>query len=1691
MKKLYLLLLTLSVAASTLAEEVQIGELWYDVKTEDKTATVIQWKNDIYYSGDIVIPGTVEYNEVECSVTSIEYHAFYGCSGLTSITFPESITSIEEEAFYGCSGLTSVTFPNSLTTISKLAFGRCSGLTHIHIPSSVTSIRGTSFIGCSSLSSITVAANNTVYDSRNDCNAIIETETNTLITGCQNTIILSSVTSIGENAFRGCSDLTSINIPESVTSIGNLAFDGCSNLTSIIIPGSVTTIRKEAFDGCSSLTSVTSYILNPFNIESGVFNGIHPSCILYVPAGTKALYEQTDGWHEHFAEIREMGDEKPDHIIEFADAKVKAICVANWDTNGDGELSEEEAAAVTELGESFANNQDITSFDELQYFTGLTNIGNGAFTYCRGLVSVTLPEDVSSISNHAFYVCTSLTSITLPEGVTGIGDFAFFNCSSLASITIPTNVNSIGNNAFYNCSSLTSVTSYITPPFNINPYVFYGINSSCILYVPAGTKALYEQTEGWHEHFAEIREMGDENPDHIIEFADAKVKAICVANWDSNGDGELSEEEAAAVTELGEVFKMNHEITSFDELRFFTGLTSIGVGAFLSCTSLTSIQIPESVTSIGDVAFGGCPGLTSITVAANNPVYDSRNDCNAIIATSSHTLIAGCQNTVIPESVTRIGNRAFYDCSSLTSIHIPESVTSIGEYAFYRCNLTSIDIPESVTSIGDVVFGDCPGLTSIHIPESVTNIGFEAFYGCFSLTSITVAANNPVYDSRNDCNAIIETSSHTLIAGCQNTVIPESVTRIEFGAFRKCSSLASIHIPESVTSIGVAAFQICTSLTSIIIPKSVTSIEDCAFEYCSSLTSVTSYIQNPFNIESDVFESIHSSCILYVPAGTKALYEQTEGWHEHFAQIVEMGSGNDDPEPYAVLSENNTKLTFYYDTFKEQHSGMSVGPYMSIASREWNDYSATITTVEFDTSFANFTALESTDFWFSEFENLTTIVGMGNLNTDHVNSMGAMFQDCYSLTSIDMSMCNTENVDVFQSMFFGCHNLTDINLSGINTANVTNMAGMFGDCFNLTTLDLSSFNTSKVTYMNGAFRRCYKLTTIYVGEGWTTSNVTNGEMMFEGSTNLVGGMGTTYNENIFDHTYAHIDGGTSNPGYFTDIADFAKDAPFIVDLNLRAYWNYEVNYGIHYYWQNEWIYGWDEMDKAIFSDIGYTEPTEYNVRRYYTANVPYGAHTSVLSNTIKGTTFHGDWNFGYWDILAWSSGGSTDEIPSTSFNETLEGITAYTHQTMRSVPWASSSTRAFQQPDQLFSGYDRAVEISNEDLMGYEYDPARNAWVKRLNMVLEPATYIYLTQVIIHNNNNKIISVDGSADLSGMARSTNLFTGVAGEDPVTVTFNSLFKPSITIPETGETVAVAGGRLMTFGIPNQNGNRIMSLDEVTDTQQHLLGITMQLSTGVDSTFVFDVTNQIRQRWKGGVITVELDMDTIPIHKDDPWLVSLNVQIDGYGSLRLEDGQVLDEEEQTVKVPRGQDVVLTLIPDEGYRLGRLTIGETDVEADPQTGTYVIPAIQTNTTVSAIFVEDVEDFVVDGIHYGVYPETMNVKVLPYKYEDEVRIPETVDYGGTRWTVTGLSNNAFANNSWLYYVSVPRSVTEAGNDLFKRCTRLAALSWNPEQTAITQKMVNGRVKNRNMLWFVKDRALFQVPLIGNLVVNGTAEQV
>ena len=446
------------------------------------------------YSGSVVIPEEVTFMNRTRKVTSIGNSAFCNCRGLTSVTIPSSVTSIGGGAFAVCSGLTSVTIPNSVTSIGGGAFAGCSGLTSVTIHSSVTSIGGGAFSGCTGLTSIFVESSNSVYDSRGNCNAIIETATNTLIAGCKISFIPPSVTSIGNSAFNGCSGLTSITIPSSVTTIGNSAFSYCRGLTSITIPSSVTSIGNSAFRGCSGLTSVT-IPEGVTSIASYVFRDCTGLTSVTIPSSVTAIGNETFYGCTNLTSV--VIPSSVTSIGEFAFYGCSSLTSV---TIPEG---------VTSIWPK--TFYDCTSLTSVTIPSSVTSIGQSAFAGCTGLTSIDIPDCVTQISDGAFACCTGLTQVTIPEGVTSIEDGLFYGCIGLASVTIlSTNVRYFGIDAFWGCDNLVSMTTCMMNPIRItNSNVFpTNLKVNGTLYVPTGSRQSYINN-GWKQYFAKIVEMDD------------------------------------------------------------------------------------------------------------------------------------------------------------------------------------------------------------------------------------------------------------------------------------------------------------------------------------------------------------------------------------------------------------------------------------------------------------------------------------------------------------------------------------------------------------------------------------------------------------------------------------------------------------------------------------------------------------------------------------------------------------------------------------------------------------------------------------------------------------------------------------------------------------------------------------------------------------------------------------------------------------------------------------------------------------------------------------------------------------------------------------------------------------------------------------------------------------------------------
>lgn len=445
--------------------------------------------------------------ELHNNILRIGASAFTGCYRLHSITIPSGISGIYDSTFKGCSGMTSVTFPDSLQEIGQNSFSGCSSLQELHIPSGLTTIASDAFRLCTGLTSITVDEGNTKYDSRFNCNAVIQPSTETddiyLFMGCQNTIIPGNVKIIDPYAFYRCGGNTYwITIPNSVTNIGDYAFYyssfggsktinastigfyafyNCASLTSILLGSNVSNIGSHAFYGGLNLTSITIEATTPPTIGSSVFDNTN-NCPIYVPCESVDAYKSA--WPQYADRIQQCTT--PKWIATYSDSSVTSA----------------ECDSTSEIVQNEINTTNLVS---LEIGDCVTSIGDYAFTSCSGLTSCTIGSDVTSIGEMAFRNCNSLTSITIPNSVTRISYGAFIYCTSLTSIDIPSGVTSIGSYAFRYCSGLTSVTVEATTPPSLGGTSVFADTNNCPIYVPASSVEAYKTATNWSTYADRIQ----------------------------------------------------------------------------------------------------------------------------------------------------------------------------------------------------------------------------------------------------------------------------------------------------------------------------------------------------------------------------------------------------------------------------------------------------------------------------------------------------------------------------------------------------------------------------------------------------------------------------------------------------------------------------------------------------------------------------------------------------------------------------------------------------------------------------------------------------------------------------------------------------------------------------------------------------------------------------------------------------------------------------------------------------------------------------------------------------------------------------------------------------------------------------------------------------------------------------------
>lgn len=783
MGKLVLLLLVSCMVGALLPgtmveatmEIVTEGNYEYTV-LEDNTVEIKKYMGS---ETEVTIPATLGGKKV----TSIGEMAFNDCLELKNVTIPDSVTSIQDYAFQGCSALRIIAIPDSVTSIQDYAFSSCSSLISVTIPASVTDIGCNPFARCSELASIVVDTGNTVYDSRNNCNAIIEKETNRLISGCKKTTIPESVLGIGDSAFEGCLGLTNVTIPENVVYIGNNPFAACVGLISVTIPKSVVYIGKNPFVDCSELISISVDTGNTTYDSRNNCNAIIETGRNKLISGCKATVipeSVTSIWGEAF-----KGSSKLTTIVIPSGVKEivgNPFCRCSGLTSivvdADNEIydSRNNCNAIIET----RTNKLISGCESTIIPSNVISIEDEAFYGCTGLKSIVIPDSVQSIEGSAFAICSSLENIEIPASVTDIGNCAFLGCSSLTKVIIQGSVTRLDLYTFAKCSSLTSMVilgeireGIVTNGWDeIFQEVYFDYPENTVIYGYLGSNVPL---------LAEL--MGvtfKENKWSYTTLKDGTLKITGYPFTAIDSDGLLSIPntiDGKKVTVLGEsLFENQLDIVT---VEIGEGVREIESRCFYNCSALTEVVLPTSLETLASDAFEGVENdTTKLQITIPEKMEDVSNlgiENVANIQNITIYVVAGGQaevylqqfdnvivNTYQPQQTPLKDNETTEQVTEVEKTEIGKTYTVKGlKYKVTssknvtivgasKKNVKKVTIPSKVkilgksfkvTAVGKKSFKKYTKLTTVVIGSDVKTIGDEAFRNCSKLKKVTIGKN--------------------------------------------------------------------------------------------------------------------------------------------------------------------------------------------------------------------------------------------------------------------------------------------------------------------------------------------------------------------------------------------------------------------------------------------------------------------------------------------------------------------------------------------------------------------------------------------------------------------------------------------------------------------------------------------------------------------------------------------------------------------------------------------------------------------------------------------------------------------------------------------------------------------------------------------------------------------------------------
>lgn len=951
---------------------------------------------------------------IPVGLTAICYDTFYGCEALTEVTLNDGLQEIGRQAFYSCKSLERITIPSSVKTVGESAFVWCLSLTEAIVSEGVKTFGNSVFYGCKNLSTLSIPSTlETIsFETFANCEALtsvtipegvktIEKYAFKNCKGMTEVFFPVSLTSIGEQAFQDCIKLETVTIPEGVVTIEDKAFFDCKGLTNIIFHHGVTTLGESSFCGCTSLKSLTL----PASLETigeSAFYGCSALTAVIIPEGIKHI----NGYAFYACSnltniILPVGLESIGSHAFYTCWNLESITI-NEGVQTIGTYAFKDCPKLTkvynymktpaQIDEFTFNNLDtktlyvlpgyVDAYESAPFWQDFGSIVEMSQTWTDGKgITWTFSYDGTSATiikcdkpeGHLTIPATVYMG-EMPFGVTALADNAFTSKDNLLSVIIPEGVTKIGKYAFHSCGNLKDVVLPSTLT-NIAPDAFTGYSTmvNVISYMEAPVSITGEYTFS--------------NRSEATLYVPEGTKATYEA---ANGWKEFKN--------IKEFSLDDHWLDSEATLFMYSHVNDLDVALTECSRKVGDIVIPKNIVKGNSIVV--------VTALADDVFNAADKHCEGITSIS------------IPESVTSIGEKAFFYCENLTSVNVPAQVTEIKLMTFSCCkSLTSIKLPEGLTTIGSVAFDECTSLKNIYIPEGVTSIGNSAFGNCSSLKSINLPEN-------------LETTGDKVFMNCTNLksiMLPKGVKEIGDHMFDGCSSLASVIIPAGVTKIGHWAFFNCTNLASVTIPESVASIGSEAFNGCSNLSVVNCSIRDIVSINSLTFSN-RANASLYVYEDVAEDYRTAQYWQDFDIRTVKYASW--------TAADGNV---WQYITGHFFGSDQTIA-YIVGCSRPEGD----VTVPEQVTDGTNtYDVVAIYDYAFTNSHNLTTVTIpegvqlIGEMAFRGCTSLTAVtmpstlayiqpgaFQYCWDITSIDLPAGLNLIGD---KAFYGCDNLTTVN----------------------------------------------------------------------------------------------------------------------------------------------------------------------------------------------------------------------------------------------------------------------------------------------------------------------------------------------------------------------------------------------------------------------------------------------------------------------------------------------------------------------------------------------------------------------------------------------------------------------------------------------------------------------------------------